>query len=171
MTKNEPDVAKQLAVADGFDPVAWKQREVAIPWDQGDITRGRAAFAKASCAACHDTGRAIGPSLLGIGKRFGRDDLLTTILQPGKDVSPRYRPTRVTTVDDQVFIGMVVYEATDGVILQTDADTTVRVAGDKIASKKSVDASLMPAGLLDKLTDAEVADLFAYLKSLDEPKR
>jgi hypothetical protein len=29
------------------------------------------------------------------------------------------------------------------------------------------DASLMPANLLDKLSDAEVADLYAYLKTLE----
>jgi hypothetical protein len=28
----------------------------------------------------------------------------------------------------------------------------------------------MPAGLLDKLSDQEVADLLAYLRTLDDPK-
>ena len=60
---------------------------------------------------------------------------------------------------------MIVYDAVDGIILQTNADTVVRIAGDKVAAKRTVDVSLMPAGLLDKLTDSEVADLFAYLKS------
>src|SRR5947208_13371957 len=57
-------------------------------------------------------------------------------------------------------------EAVDGVILQTGADTTIRIAGALIASKRQVDVSLMPAGLLDKLSDPEIADLLAYLASL-----
>jgi putative heme-binding domain-containing protein len=167
-TKKYPDIVKLLATNDGFDPVAWKRRELGIPWDKGDVPRGRLVFTKATCASCHDGGRAMGPSLLGVAKRFSRDDLLTAILEPSKDVSPRYRPTRLTTLDDKVYVGMIVYEATDGVILQTNPDTVIRIAGDNIAAKRTVDISLMPAGLLDKLTDPEVADLFAYLRLQDK---
>jgi hypothetical protein len=53
------------------------------------------------------------------------------------------------------------------VIVQTAPDTTVRIAGEDIESKRTLDTSLMPAGLLDKLTDREIADLMAYLRSLD----
>lgn len=164
--KNHPEAAKALAASDGFDAAAWAKRVSGIDFAKGDAERGRAAFTKATCAACHGGGGAVGPSLAGIGKRFGRDDLLTSIVQPSKDVPARYRPTRVTTTDERTFTGVVIYEATDGVILQTGADTTVRIAGADIVSKKQVDVSLMPAGLLDKLSDAEVADLMAYLGRL-----
>jgi putative heme-binding domain-containing protein len=167
---SHPAAAKQLASNDGFDAAAWKKREMGIAWEKGDAGRGRQVFSKASCAACHDGGRALGPSLLGVSKRFSKDDLLTAILQPSKDVSPRYRPTRITTTDEKVYVGMIVYEATDGVILQTNADTTLRIEGEKIVSSRPVELSMMPAGLLDKLADPEVADLFAYLRSLDDGK-
>jgi putative heme-binding domain-containing protein len=167
--KNRPQIVPFLAT-DGFDASAWKKREAGIMWDKGDATRGTAVFKKATCAACHDGGRALGPSLLGVAKRFSRDDLLTAILQPSKDVPARYRPVRITTTDEKTYLGMLVYEAQDGVILQTNADTSVRIAGGSIVTKRGVDISLMPAGLLDKLTDTEVADLLAYLKSLEEPK-
>lgn len=166
LVKHHPGAAKALDANDGFDAAAWRTRLAGIAWDKGDAARGRAAFAKATCAACHDGGRAVGPSLLGVGKRFGRADLLTAILQPNKDVPPRYRPTRVTTLDEKSYTGIVVYEAADGIILQTGIDTTVRVAGANIAGKKLVDVSLMPADLLDKLRDDEIADLLAYLAAL-----
>lgn len=164
--KQDPKLEAALTATAGYDAKAWDKRLVGIDWAKGDAARGKLAFAKATCAACHDGGRAVGPSLLGIAKRFGRDDLLTSILQPSKDVSARYRPTQVLTKADTVFTGVIVYEAADGVILQTGADTTIRIAGADIASKRVVDASLMPAGLLDKLTDAEIADLLAYLGKL-----
>lgn len=170
LVKTFPDAAKALDTNDGFDSAAWAKRLAGIDWAKGDAERGRAAFTKATCAACHDGGRAVGPSLLGAAKRFGRDDLLTAILQPSKDVPPRYRPTRVTTGDDTSFTGVIVYEATDGIILQTGTDTTVRIAGADVVSKRTVEVSLMPAGLLDTLSDAEVADLLAYLGALTEPK-
>jgi putative heme-binding domain-containing protein len=168
--KSHPALAAKLQTSGGYDAAAWKKRQAAIPWDDGDAAAGKAVFAKASCAACHDGARAVGPSLLGVAKRFGRDDLLTSVVDPNRDVPPRYRPTRVVTTDGKAFVGMIVYEAVDGVILQTGADTTVRVAGENIESKRTVDTSLMPAGLLDKLTDREVADLMAYLRTLGDGK-
>jgi putative heme-binding domain-containing protein len=163
-TRTHPHLAAKLSSSDGFDPAAWRKREAAIPWADGDATRGKAVFAKATCAACHDGGGAVGPSLVGVAKRFSRDDLLTAILQPSKDVSPRYRPTRVTTTDGKAYVGMIVYEATSGVILQTGPAAVVRLAGEQIESQRQLDTSLMSAGLLDKLTDREVADLLAFLR-------
>jgi putative heme-binding domain-containing protein len=170
VVKCDPATEKPLNASDGFDAAAWGNRLAGIDWTKGAAGRGRVTFTKATCAACHDGGSAVGPSLLGISKRFGRDDLLTAILQPSKDVSPRYRPTRVVTTDEKAYTGIIVYEATDGVILQTGADTTVRIAGANIASRKQVEISLMPTGLIDKLSDAEIADLLAYLATLGDPK-
>jgi putative heme-binding domain-containing protein len=165
LAREKPAVAKQLAAATGYDPEAWAKRLAGVKWDAGDALAGKRVFAKASCAACHDGGQAVGPSLLGVAKRFGKDDLLAAVLDPNRDVSARYRTVRVTTDEDKVFEGIAIYEATDGVILQTGADTTVRIAGPKILDKKPGTQSLMPAGLLDPLTAAEIADLFAYLRS------
>jgi putative heme-binding domain-containing protein len=170
LAKSDPAAAKLLDASDGYDPAKWQARLAGIDWAKGDAARGRAVFAKATCAACHDRAGAVGPSLQGIARRFSRDDLLTAIFQPSKDVSARYRPTRVVTTDDKAYTGILVYEATDGVILQTGADTAVRLAGASIASMRAVDVSLMPTGLIDKVTDAEIADLLAYLAALTEAK-
>jgi len=147
---------------------AWAKRKAAIPWEAGDATAGRPSSRRRRAPRVTTAGGATGPSLLGVAKRFGRDDLLTSIIDPNKDVSRVTAPTRVTTTDGKAYLGMIVYEAVDGVILQTGAETTVRVAGENIESKKTVDTSLMPAGLLDKLTDREVADLMAYLRLLGD---
>ena len=71
------------------------------------------------------------------------------------------------TTDDKAFEGVIIYEATDGVILQTGADVTVRIAGKNVESMKSGTLSLMPTGLMDTLTATQIADLIAYLKALD----
>ena len=95
-----------------------------------------------------------------------RSDLFTAILQPNRDVSPRYQTTLVVTLDGKTYQGTVIYEAVDGLILQTGLAETVRIPGDQIESQQSVPRSLMPAGLLDSLSDRELADLYAYLKGL-----
>jgi putative heme-binding domain-containing protein len=160
-----PDRAGRLADADGVDVTGWRKRLAAIDWPAGDAGRGRAVFTKAGCAACHGTAQALGPDLRGVAGRFSRDDLFTAILQPSKDVSPRYRTTQVFTESGKVYQGLVVYESADGLLLQTGPAATVRLAASEVRGRRPAATSLMPAGLLDRLGDRDVADLYAYLKS------
>jgi putative membrane-bound dehydrogenase-like protein len=166
LTKAHPDLAAKLGGADGVDVEGWRKRLAGIDWPAGDADRGKVVFTKASCAGCHSGGQALGPDLRGAAGRFSRDDLLTAIVQPSKDVSARYRTTQIATTDGKVYQGLVIYEAVDGLILQTGPATTVRIGGSQIESRGFSDTSLMPAGLMDKLSDREVADLLAYLKAL-----
>lgn len=163
-----PDLAKKLAGSDGVDLSAWRKRLASINWTNGDSNRGRTVFARASCAACHSGGQAMGPDLSGVAGRFSRADLFAAILQPSKDISPRYRTTQIETKDGRLYQGLIVYEAVDGLILQTGPAETVRLPGNKIESSRLTAISMMPLGLLDRLTDAEIADLNAYLKSLSK---
>lgn len=159
--KTYPDRAASLADLDGVDVAAWSRRFEAIDWNKGDAKRGEAVFARAACSACHSGAAALGPDLAGVTKRFSRRDLLTAIVQPSKDVSERYRTTRVTTDKGVVHQGVIVYEAVDGLILQTGPGQTVRVPGTPTKSLSPL--SLMPAGLLDRLNDSDIADLLAHL--------
>jgi putative heme-binding domain-containing protein len=167
---NHPDVAKAIA-ADAAGSAGIRKRLGGIDWAAGDAAAGRKAFTRAACAACHNGAQAVGPSLEGISGRFSRDDLITAVVDPNRDVSPRYRVTRVSTDDGKDYRGVVIYEANDGLILQTGATDTVRVAGPRVEAKQVLETSLMPGGLLDPLSDREIVDLFAYLKSLGSPSR
>ncbi len=164
--KTYPSLADKLNNSDGVDRKAWDRRLEQIDWSRGLAKKGQRVFVKANCASCHSGGQALGPDLHGITKRFSRQDILTAILQPNRDVSPRYQTTLIETKNGQVYQGLVIYQAVDGTILQTDATTTIRIPGDQIVQQQPVTTSLMPPGLLDRLSDEEIADLFIYLKSL-----
>ena len=164
--KAHPSLADRLGEADGVDVAAWSKRLAGVDWSKGDALRGREVFTRASCASCHSGAQALGPDLRGVAGRFSRADLFTAIVQPSKDVSPRYRTTMVATNDAKVYQGIIIYEAVDSIILQTGAATTVRVANRQVSEKRVTDVSLMPAGLLDRLSDRDLADLYAYLKGL-----
>jgi putative heme-binding domain-containing protein len=166
LQRKYPDRAARVANPDGVDVAAWQRRLAGIDWSRGDAGRGRAVFVKASCATCHSGSQALGPDLRGVGRRFSRADLFTAIVQPSKDVSPRYRTTQIITADDRVYQGLVVYEAVDSLLLQTGPATTVRLTNPQVRERRQSELSLMPAGLLDRLTDAEIEDLYAYLLSL-----
>ncbi len=161
-----PALAARLENVDGVDVAGWQRRLDGVDWSAGVAERGRAVFVKASCVSCHSGAQALGPDLRGAAGRFSRADLFTAIIQPSKDISPRYRTTLIATAAGKVYQGLVIYEAVDGLLLQTGPATTVRIPGDQVAARRYTSTSLMPAGLIDKLTDQEVADLYAYLKGL-----
>jgi putative heme-binding domain-containing protein len=171
LAKTHPDLAVKLGNVDGVDVAAWDKRLGGVDWSQGEAGRGRGVFVRASCSSCHSGSQALGPDLQGVAGRFSRADLFTAILQPSKDVSPRYRTTLIATAEGKVYQGLIIYEATGSLILQTGPETTVRLTDRQISERRVTATSLMPVGLLDRLSDRDIADLYAYLKSLGAPPR
>jgi putative heme-binding domain-containing protein len=162
-----PRRAARVNGTEGVDLAAWGKRLTALDWSAGDAGRGQLVFTRASCASCHSGVQALGPDLHGVTGRFSRADLFTAVLLPSKDVSPRYRTTQITTAAGKVYQGLIIYEAVDSVILQTGSATTLRLANRQVSERHLTTTSLMPTGLLDRFSDRDLADLYAYLRSLD----
>ena len=70
------------------------------------------------------------------------------------------------TKDGNQSRGLVVYDAVDRLILQNGPDETLQVDGQEIIDRWYSDVSLMPEGLLEGLTDQDIADLLNYLGTL-----
>ncbi|NDD40204.1 MAG: hypothetical protein EB082_17645, partial [Verrucomicrobia bacterium] len=88
------------------------------------------------------------------------------ILDPSRDISPAYVAKLFTTKSGATYTGFLVYDAPTARLIQTGPDTTVRLTGDEVISVTDSRVSLMPTGLLAGLKDAEVADFYAFLKTL-----
>ena len=78
----------------------------------GDPIRGLQLFrsSKTACSSCHRLGYVggeIGPELSRIGGSRTRRALLEAILFPSARLEQSYQPTRVLTVDGQVFNGII----------------------------------------------------------------
>ncbi len=139
----------------------------AIDAVSGDIARGKAAYTKFQCANCHDGGNRLGPRLEGVTKRFSREDLYQSIVDPSQQVSDRYRALLVQTVDGAVYRGTMIYDSVDGITLLEANGQTVRINRDNIDSKANSRKSLMPDGLMEKATNQEWADLLSYLGTIN----
>jgi putative heme-binding domain-containing protein len=132
---------------------------------KADVGHGRAVFAR-TCAACHtlfDAGGKIGPELTG-GQRANLDYVLENVLDPSAVVGRDYLVTVVELKDGRVVNGIVRREDDKTVTLQTPNDL-VAIPKNEIDERRQSAVSLMPEGLLDKLTAEEVRDLVAYLAS------
>jgi putative heme-binding domain-containing protein len=161
-----PTVLSQLDVADRENAAVWERTLRAVPWQRGDAARGEAIFIQRGCLACHAGNTPLGPDLAGAAARMSPTDLFNAILFPNRDVAPAFRMTEFRLRNGESHLGLVAFEAADGVLLRTGAATTVRLAEEEIASRAPGALSLMPAGLLAGLTPPQLADLYAYLKTL-----
>ncbi|MHB8523888.1 MAG: HEAT repeat domain-containing protein [Limisphaerales bacterium] len=165
-TARYPRLTGQLEGESDEDPAKWKQILQGVAWNAGEAARGEKLFRERACQTCHAGATPLGPSLAGVTSRFSVEDLFNAILYPSRDVAPLYRTTTFETRDGQSYTGLVAFESADGVIVQTGATTTVRLATSDLVSRSESDLSLMPTGLMSGLKPADLADLYSYLKSL-----
>ena len=164
-TNAYPLLAKKIALAGSETPESLREELKNVSPDSGDASRGSALFLQRGCQACHAAADAMGPDLAGAAGRMSMEDLFTAIVFPSKDIAPAYLPDVIQTRDNQ-YAGLVAFESADGVILRTGPSQTVRVSADAIIWRRPSSVSLMPTGLLQGLKPEDLADLYAYLKSL-----
>jgi len=139
---------------------------------QGDAARGRQLFFDAAgvqCRNCHKIsgrGTEVGPDLSQIGKKYSRAKLLDNILNPSREIEPKYVVHLAQTDNGNVHIGLVVKRDAQEVVLKDAKNTLVRLSVDRIEQLAPQQQSLMPDLLLRDMTAEQVADLTAFLSSL-----
>ncbi|NIP94361.1 MAG: c-type cytochrome, partial [Akkermansiaceae bacterium] len=143
----------------------FNERLARVDWESGDAGRGQTAYARFTCTACHSGNTRLGPDLKNIAKRFGRDDLFRHINEPNLAVSDLYKAIQITTREG-TYVGVPVYKSEAQTILETGAGETIRFSRHDILSERRPNQSPMPPGLLLAADQQELADLYAYLKTL-----
>ena len=137
--------------------------------------RGRAMFAAAACYKCHrfaGQGGIIGPDLTGVGQRFTPQYVLEALIEPSKVISDQYQASTFVTTDGRTVTGKVANLNGKSLLIVTNMlepgkFTSVNV--DTIEEQLPSPVSMMPQGLLDTLSQDEILDLIAYLRSGGDP--
>ncbi len=128
---------------------------------------GHAVFLR-TCGACHTMygeGGNIGPDLTG-SNRANLEYLLSNVLNPNSDVPDAYKMVVITTRDGRTFSGNVVSETEQQLTLRVVGRDHAVIRKSNIQSRETTAVSMMPTGLFDSLTDREVIDLVAYLRTV-----
>lgn len=142
---------------------------------EGNAERGQKVFhrqAANACASCHRVagrGRWVGPDLSTIGVKYGREELLQSILNPSAAVGYNYRPYVLALKDGRVLTGLPVEESPAAISIKTAEGKAERISRSDIEETTISPVSLMPEGLAQTMTDAELVDLLAYLGTLRRP--
>jgi putative heme-binding domain-containing protein len=151
---------------EAFRAYARKQR--------GDAERGRRLFFDLkglACSKCHAVGGQggkVGPDLAGIALRYQREDLMTSVLEPSKQIANGYETLIVTTTDGKQLIGVFKGETGDAVRLMDAEGQLHTIAKKDIDERRISPLSTMPNGLADGMTLQDFADLIAYLEARRE---
>lgn len=132
---------------------------------------GKQLFTVANCVGCHKldgVGREFGPDLTKLEPKWSSVDILKEILDPSAKINEKYQSNIIELASGKVVTGLVVEETPDVIKLVENplvkADPIVIKRGDIVERSKSK-VSIMPKGLLDKLTRDEILDLVAYVNA------
>ena len=129
---------------------------------------GERAYEKAGCAQCHrfeGRGGSVGPDLSGLAKRMNPLALLESILDPSRTIAEAYMTEQFSMSDGAVHLGQVQKETDTVVRLRSLSATSAPVTIPKalIESRKKLNLSNMPSGMVNTLTKKQILDLMAYL--------
>ncbi len=143
----------------------FRQRFTPDVLQKADLTQGRLLFAK-NCAACHKLfgeGGEVGPELTG-SQRSSLDYVLENVLDPNAVVAKEYRVTTFVLVNGRTIHGIIKSE--DGKLIKVQTPNEVlTIPVVDIDERFASEVSMMPEGILEKLSETEQRDLLGYLAS------
>ena len=132
---------------------------------KGDHIKGKEVFRK-NCATCHkfdDMGYQVGPDLLAAIRGKNSEYLLIAILDPSREVDPRYVNYTIETKQGRVFSGLLASESGTSVNLKRGENAEDTILRNQIESIQASAKSLMPEGLDMQVKLEDMSNLLAYL--------
>ncbi|RLT02822.1 MAG: sorbosone dehydrogenase [Planctomycetota bacterium] len=120
------------------------------------------------CLKCHAIGGAgglVGPDMISLGASAQPDYLLESLLNPNAKVKENYHTTVIATVDGRVVAGVLMQKSEKTLTLRTAENKVMEVPIAEI-EEQAQGLSLMPEGLVDNLTDDEIASVVRFLSEL-----
>ncbi|APZ92839.1 PVC-type heme-binding CxxCH protein [Fuerstiella marisgermanici] len=158
----------------------WKPEELApavakLSEADRNHDRGKSLFKDVSCQQCHKMngdGGSVGPDLKTVREKIAAgkltpQDVLTSMLQPSKDIEQQYRTQIIITAAGKLHSGVVIEETDDVIKLAASPldknAAMVEIAKSEIDEREESKISIMPEGLLNTMTRDEVLDLLAWI--------
>jgi putative heme-binding domain-containing protein len=136
----------------------------------GDAARGRTVFERRDCLTCHRVnavGSRIAPDLSDIGSVRSASALQASLFDPTSRMMPINRPVRAVTKDGRTINGRRLNEDTYTVQLIDEREQLHSLSKMDLRELTVLTTSTMPS-YKGTLGDAELADLLAYLLSLQD---
>jgi putative heme-binding domain-containing protein len=140
------------------------------------FNNGKQMFQVANCVACHrlgGIGSEIGPDLTKLDPKLKPVDIVKEILDPSAKINEKYQTYVFETDSGKVISGLVLEDTPERIKLIENPlakSEPVVLKPSQIVERAKSPNSIMPKGLLDKLTREEILDLVAYVAAAGDPK-
>ncbi|MFT4588466.1 MAG: putative heme-binding domain-containing protein [Limisphaerales bacterium] len=178
-SRNEPELIAALTAFAGALPSAADispedlKKFIANVSTKGDPARGERVYRRQSmaCVACHaigGVGGLVGPDMTSIGASAPIDYLVESLLKPNDKIKEGYHSITVETKDGEEYSGIIVRETKQELVLRDAGNQENSIPKNNIQQRRN-GLSLMPAGLMDTLTEQERLDLARFLSELGKP--
>lgn len=131
-----------------------------------NLNAGKSVFIK-SCGSCHKMfgeGGIIGPDLTG-SNRTDPEYILMNVLEPTAEIQDDYKMVVINTRDGRTYSGNIISENDRQVTLRIVGQDQLIINKSGILSREVTEVSMMPSGLFENLTQTEIVNLIAYLKT------
>ena len=135
---------------------------------KGDAAAGQRVFER-ECSICHQIGRvghAIGPSLAASSNAREPEALLTHILDPNFYIPPQFVQYVAVDRNGRSYTGILTDQTSTSITLKREKEATDTLLRANLEELSSTGKSLMPEGLEKKVSKREMADLIAYLQTV-----
>lgn len=130
----------------------------------GDGKAGKILYQN-NCSPCHrlnGEGNSVGPDLESV-RSAGKESILTNILDPNREVPPRFASYEIETKSGDELTGILASESPAGYSLRQANGQNVFIARDQVKKLHNTGKSLMPEGLEGNLTPQDLANLLACI--------
>ena len=138
---------------------------------------GFASFKVANCVACHklnNEGQVFGPDLAKLdAKKQKTDHILQSIIDPSKVIDEKFQSYTFVLDSGKTITGMIMEETPDVVKVVIDPLSKNRptvLKKDEIEFRKKSTVSIMPKGMVNKLSREEILDLIAFVFARGDKK-
>jgi len=158
----------------------WKFEELAKSVDGlsgRSFSNGKQLFTVANCVACHKfggVGTETGPDLTKIDpKQQSPVEILHDMIEPSFRINEKFQSYIFEMKSGKTITGLIVKEtpaAVEVLVNPLAKEKPVVLKVSEIDERKKSPTSIMPKGLLDKLTHEEILDLVAYVYAGADPK-
>jgi putative heme-binding domain-containing protein len=133
------------------------------------FANGKQIFEVASCVSCHrlnGVGVQVGTDLTQLDAKMTRGEILRSLLEPSAKIEEKYQSNVFALKSGKVVTGLVLEENPQQIkVIENPLAKSPPVFLDRaeIDERSRSTTSIMPKGLLDKLTSEEILDLIAYI--------
>jgi putative heme-binding domain-containing protein len=145
--------------------------------DGRSFSNAKYLFQMTSCVGCHKmngVGNEFGPDLTKLDpKQDQLEEILRDVLEPSFRINEKYKSYKFDLKNGKTITGLLLDDkGPNYTVIENplaNAKPTL-IKKDDIDEKTESKVSIMPKGLLDKLTKEEILDLIAYIKAKGDAK-